>query len=150
LCSGLGFISAFYFALLGAGHGQYLVALLAFLIAGALLGFLPFNFPTATAFLGDSGRHLIGYLLAVLAILPHFYTTEHAKKFAVLSPLLVLAIPLADLVWVVFWRWKIGRPFYLGDTNHFSHQLVKRGWSRTGAVLFLWLLNAVVGAGAFR
>ena len=55
-------------------HGQYLVGLLAFLTCGALLGFLPHNFPNARAFLGDAGSHLVGYLLAVLAILPHFYT----------------------------------------------------------------------------
>jgi UDP-GlcNAc:undecaprenyl-phosphate GlcNAc-1-phosphate transferase len=149
LCAGLGIIAAWYFGLITAINGQYLVATTAFLITGALAGFLPFNFPKASAFLGDAGSHLVGYLLAVLAILPHFYTIRHPQKFAVLTPLLVLGVPLADLAWVVLLRWKLGRPFYLGDTNHLSHRLVRRGWGRTQAVLLIWLLAAALGAVAF-
>jgi UDP-GlcNAc:undecaprenyl-phosphate GlcNAc-1-phosphate transferase len=90
--------------------------------------------------LGDSGSHLVGYLLAVLAILPHFHTASHPRPGAVLIPLLVLAVPLADLVWVVWLRWRIGQPFYQGDTNHLSHRLVRRGLTRTQAVLVVWLV----------
>ena len=145
LCAGLGAIGAWCFALIAAADGQYLVALIAFLTVGALLGFLPYNFPRARAFLGDSGSHLVGYLLAVLAILPHFYTPRHPRKWAVLIPLLVLAIPLADLVWVVLLRWRIGQPFYVGDTNHLSHRLVRRGLTRTQAVLVIWAVAAALG-----
>src|SRR5207302_6666765 len=101
LCAGLGAIGAWYFAIIAAADGQYLVALIAFLTFGALLGFLPYNFPRAWAFLGDAGSHLIGYLLAVLAILPHFYNPRHQRPLAVLTPLLVLAVPLLDMGWVV-------------------------------------------------
>jgi UDP-GlcNAc:undecaprenyl-phosphate/decaprenyl-phosphate GlcNAc-1-phosphate transferase len=145
LCAGLGAIGAWYFAIITAADGQYLVALIAFLTFGALLGFLPYNFPKARAFLGDSGSHLVGYLLAVLAILPHFYTVRHPRKLAVLIPLLVLAVPLIDLVWVVLLRWRIGQPFYQGDTNHLSHRLVRSGLSPTRAVLLIWLLAALLG-----
>jgi UDP-GlcNAc:undecaprenyl-phosphate GlcNAc-1-phosphate transferase len=146
LCAGLGLIGAWYFGLISAINGQYLVATTAFLVTGALAGFLPYNFPNAAAFLGDAGSHLVGYLLAVLAILPHFYTVRHPQRFAVLTPLLVLGVPLADLVWVVILRWKMGRPFYVGDNNHLSHRLTRRGWSRTRAVLLIWLLAAALGA----
>jgi UDP-GlcNAc:undecaprenyl-phosphate GlcNAc-1-phosphate transferase len=146
LCAGLGAISALGFALAAAGAGQYLVALIAFLACGALLGFLPYNFPRAQAFLGDSGSHLVGYLLAILAILPHFYTPHHPRALAVLSPLLILAVPLGDLVWVVLLRWRLGQPFYVGDTNHLSHRLTRRGLSRTNAVLVIWLLAALLGS----
>jgi UDP-GlcNAc:undecaprenyl-phosphate GlcNAc-1-phosphate transferase len=138
LCAGLGAIGACQFALIAAAGSQYLVALIAFLTFGALLGFLPYNFPRASAFLGDAGSHLVGYLLAVLAILPHFYTVHHPRRWAVLIPLLVLAIPLVDLVWVVVLRWHNGQPFYQGDTNHLSHRLVHRGFTRTQAVLVIW------------
>jgi UDP-GlcNAc:undecaprenyl-phosphate GlcNAc-1-phosphate transferase len=144
LCAGLGAIGAYNFALLAAADGQYLVALVAFLTCGALLGFLPYNFPRARAFLGDSGSHLVGYLLAVLAILPHFYTVRHPRRWAVLIPLLVLAIPLGDLVWVVLLRWRLGQPFYQGDTNHLSHRLVRRGLTPTQAVLLIWLIAAAL------
>jgi UDP-GlcNAc:undecaprenyl-phosphate GlcNAc-1-phosphate transferase len=145
LCAGLGVIGAWQFGLIAAVDGEYLVALIAFLTGGALLGFLPYNFPRATAFLGDAGSHLVGYLLAILAILPHFYSKLNPHPLAVLSPLLVLAIPLADLAWVVMIRTQAGRPFWLGDTNHLSHRLVRAGLSRTQAVLLIWLLAVTIG-----
>jgi UDP-GlcNAc:undecaprenyl-phosphate GlcNAc-1-phosphate transferase len=145
LCAGVGFICAWCFALSAAAAGQYLVATLAFVMAGALLGFVPYNFPKATAFLGDAGSHLVGFMLAVLAILPHFYTQQNPKPLAVLSPLLILAVPLADLVWVVLLRWRMGKPFYVGDNNHFSHQLTRRGISTVRAVILIWFLTALTG-----
>lgn len=149
LCAGLGAIGAACFGLIAAHAGQYLVATMAFLIAGALLGFLPYNFPKASAFLGDSGSHLVGYLVAVLGILPHFYTRKHPREWAVLTPLLALGVPLGDLVWVVLLRWRMGKPFYIGDTNHLSHRLVRRGFSARSAVILIWLAAAVMGGLAF-
>lgn len=151
LCSGLGAIGALYFGLTAASAPipQYLVALIAFLVSGALIGFLPYNFPRARSFLGDSGSHLVGYLLAVLAILPHFYTSRNPRVFAVLTPLLILAVPLGDLVWVVILRWRLGKPFYVGDNNHLSHRLVQAGLGRAQAVLIIWSLAVIFGALAF-
>jgi UDP-GlcNAc:undecaprenyl-phosphate GlcNAc-1-phosphate transferase len=151
LCGGLGAIGAFYFGLTAATAPvpQYLVALIAFLTCGALAGFLPYNFPRAQSFLGDSGSHLVGYLLAVLAILPHFYTPKTGHTLAVLTPLLILAVPLGDLVWVVILRWRMGKPFYVGDNNHLSHRLVRLGLSRTRAVLVIWVIAIAIGALAF-
>src|SRR5688572_3439256 len=146
LCAGLGAIGAGLLAITAASHGQYLVALIAFLTCGALLGFLPHNFPRATAFLGDSGSHLVGYLLAVLAILPHFYSETNPRPWAVITPLLVLAVPLADLAWVVVLRWRLGKPFYLGDTNHLSHRLVRAGLKPTVAVVLIWMAAALIGS----
>ena len=146
LCTGLGIIGAWACGWGAAVQGQYLVATLAFVTCGALLGFLPYNFPKASAFLGDAGSHLIGYLLAVLAILPNFYSTGTQSRWAVVSPLVILAMPLVDMVWVVLLRTKIGQPFWIGDTNHISHRLVRRGWSKTGAVVLIWLMAAVCAA----
>jgi UDP-GlcNAc:undecaprenyl-phosphate GlcNAc-1-phosphate transferase len=148
LCAGLGAIGAFFFALIAAAHGEYLVAITGFLMCGALIGFLPWNFPHARAFLGDAGSHLVGYLLAVMAILPHFYTKQNPRHLAVLSPLLVLAVPLLDLAQVTLFRTLNGKPFWIGDTNHVSHRLVARGISRRETVLLLWLLAVILGAPA--
>jgi UDP-GlcNAc:undecaprenyl-phosphate GlcNAc-1-phosphate transferase len=145
LCAGVGAIGAFIFALIAAAHGEYLVAITGFLMCGALVGFLPWNFPNAHAFLGDAGSHLVGYLLAVMAILPHFYTKQEPHRFAVLAPLFVLAIPLLDLAQVSFFRTLNKKPFWIGDTNHLSHRLTRAGMSRTRAVLILWLAAAVIG-----
>ena len=146
LCAGLGVIGAALFGIAAARTDDYLVASFAFLVSGSLSGFLPWNYPRARAFLGDSGSHLTGYLLAVLAILPHFYSAKHPHRLAVFSPLLILAVPLADLLWVVVLRAKAGRPFYLGDTNHLSHRLVRRGLSPVRAVALIWAVAAALGA----
>ncbi len=149
LCAGLGAIGAFIFALIAAADGEYLVAITGFLMCGALVGFLPWNFPNARAFLGDAGSHLVGYLLAVMAILPHFYTRQNPHPLAVLAPLFVLAIPLIDLAQVVLLRTLNKKPFWIGDTNHLSHRLVRAGFSKTRAVLMFWLAAAIVGCVAF-
>ena len=145
LCAGLGAIGAWKFAAVAGAEGEYLVAIVALLTCGALVGFLPYNFPNARAFLGDAGSHLVGYLLAVLAILPHFYTRHNPHPLAVLTPLFVLAVPLLDLAQVVAYRTLHRQPFWIGDTNHLSHRLVRAGLSRTQAVLILWLSAIVIG-----
>lgn len=149
LCGGLGAIAAAWIAFHAGREGQYLVASLALLVLGALLGFLPFNFPRASVFLGDAGSHLVGFLLAVLSILPHFYSPQHLNpsRWAVLSPLLILAVPLADLASVVWIRSRQRRPFWIGDNNHFSHRLVRAGLTRIQAVLLLWAAAAIAGVG---
>ena len=149
LCAGVGAIAAAWTAAIAAIHGQYLVALIALAIGGALLGFLPYNFPKASSFLGDAGSHLVGFLLAVLAVLPHFYSETNPQPLAVISPLLILGVPLIDLVWVVIIRWRIGQPFWIGDNNHMSHRLNKRGFTRPVSVMILWGLGIVLGGIAF-
>lgn len=146
LCAGLGAIAALLFAIIAASHGQYLVAITGFLMCGSLAGFLPWNFPNARSFLGDAGSHLVGYLLAVMAILPHFYNQQHQRPLAVLAPLFILAIPLLDLTQVTMVRVLNKKPFWLGDTNHLSHRLTRAGLSRTKTVLLLWLLATLIGA----
>ncbi len=148
LCAGLGTIGAAAFGATAALHGQYLVALLALMAAGALAGFLPYNYPKASAFLGDSGSHLTGFLLAVLAILPHFYTAQNPRPLAVLAPLLVLIVPLGDMVCVMWIRWRAGKPVWVGDTNHLSHRLVRCGLGKPQAVAAILGLHAAAGAAA--
>ncbi|HZI31665.1 MAG TPA: MraY family glycosyltransferase, partial [Candidatus Binatia bacterium] len=148
LCAGIGAIGSFLFAVMAAANGEYLVAITGFLMCGALVGFLPWNFPHARSFLGDAGSHLVGYLLAVMAVLPHFYTRQNPRPLAVLAPLLVLAVPLLDLTQVSLFRTLNRKPFWIGDTNHLSHRLTQLGLSRTKAVLVLWLAAAIVGATA--
>lgn len=149
LCGGVGAIAAGWTAAIAAVHGQFLVALTALAIGGSLTGFLPFNFPRASSFLGDAGSHLVGFLLAVLAVLPHFYSETNPRPLAVVSPLLILGVPLLDLAWVVIIRWRLGKPFWIGDNNHLSHRLNRRGFSRPAAVLILWALGLVLGGIAF-
>ena len=145
LCAGLTIIAALFFGLSASLRGDYLVAALAFFCGGAFLGFLPYNFPKARAFLGDSGSHLAGFIVSLLAILPHYYSAKHPVGLAVLTPVFVLAIPLVDLASVVLIRLGRGQPFYVGDNNHLSHRLARRGLTTTQAVALIWALAVATG-----
>ncbi len=143
LCAGLAAIASGFMGVIFAGAAEPFVAVLCFATSGAALGFLPYNFPRASAFLGDSGSHLLGFLLATLPL----NAGIGARRFPeCLVPFVVLAVPLVDLVAVMILRWRAGQPVYVGDTNHLSHRLVGRGLSRTMAVLLLWAAGAVAGA----
>jgi UDP-GlcNAc:undecaprenyl-phosphate/decaprenyl-phosphate GlcNAc-1-phosphate transferase len=150
LCAGLGLVGAGLFAAVAGHHGQYLVASFALLVAGALAGYLPYNYPRASVFLGDAGSHLVGYLMAVLAILPHFYSRKlgDPRPLAVLSPLVILAVPILDTAAVLVTRTLAGRPFWVGDTNHLSHRLVRAGLGKPAAVAALWGLAILIGLAA--
>ena len=146
LCPGLGVICGWFFAWHAGLEGQYLVASLAFLFSGALFGFIPFNFPKGCVFLGDGGSHLVGFLLSVLAVLPDFYSEGSPYKWLIITPILVLFIPLADLISVIVIRFRLSQPVWVGDNNHFSHRLVRTGQPKTTAVLLLLLVSAAMGA----
>lgn len=135
-----------------AGHlsGQYLVPSFGFLVAGSITGFLPYNFPKGRVFLGDSGSHLIGYFVAVTTILATYYSGQISNhKWAVISPLLFVSIPVIDLVQVVVYRLIHGKPVWIGDTNHLTHRLAKTALNKPGAVLLLWVLALAIACVPF-
>jgi UDP-GlcNAc:undecaprenyl-phosphate GlcNAc-1-phosphate transferase len=114
---------------------------------------LVFNFAPASIFMGDSGSLLVGLVLGVLTIRTTYLPAGDqsnlgARWYALLAPLVVLAVPLYDLVVVSFIRIKAGRSPFVGDTNHFSHRLVARGMSRRTAVLCIYLITAATSLAA--
>ena len=153
LCAGLAGISATAVAIYSVTSGQYRIASLSFLVVGALIGFLPFNFPKAKAFLGNSGSHLTGYLVAILAILSFFDVRRGGiypqGEVIFLAPLLIMGVVFLDLIWVVFYRLTRKKPVHVGDTNHLSHQLVRRGFTECQAVILLWLVHGLLVVGSF-
>lgn len=144
LATGVALIAAIIFGIAATLAGQIFVPTCCWLLAGALLGFLPFNFHPASIFLGDAGSTVIGFLLAVFTILTTFADpTQGAHPFAVFAPLLVMAVPLYDTTSVFFLRWRSGVPIWTGDRRHFSHRLVRRGMSIPRAVAIIWLATLV-------
>ena len=148
LCAGVGLVCSLLFGFIAALQDQYFVCVLALALAGALLGFLPHNFKPASVFLGDAGSHFIGYMLAVLPILGTFYRAGESTYLPVLIPLLVLAVPLFDLVMVMWIRLRRGLPVYVGDVNHISHRLVRLGLPQSWAVALIYLITLTLGLGA--
>jgi UDP-GlcNAc:undecaprenyl-phosphate GlcNAc-1-phosphate transferase len=149
LAGGIAAIAAFFFLCTAAFRGQYFVAVLAAVTCGAACGFLLHNRPPASIFMGDSGSHFLGYLLAVLGALTTFYLPgESLTPAPILMPLLILGLPIFDAAAVVLLRLRQGRPIYVGDNTHISHRFAWLGLSRPKAVLLACLLALTSGSGA--
>ncbi|HEY4428741.1 MAG TPA: MraY family glycosyltransferase [Solirubrobacteraceae bacterium] len=129
--------------------GREQPGVLAAITAGAALGFLIFNFPPASSFMGDCGAQLLGLLMGVI-------TVEAAvKTTAVVSfvlPLILLAVPFLDTTFVVLKRLKYKQPVYRPDSEHFHHRMARIGFSsrRTITFLYAWTLMLAGVALALR
>lgn len=129
--------------------GQVFVGGLALVFTGTLLGFLVFNFPPAKIFAGDAGSLVIGFFLALLSIRTTYYhQAQSGQWYPVFIPLIVMAVPLYDFISVTALRIKQGKSPFIGDTQHFSHRLKKRGLTDTQTVLSLYLATLCTGLGA--
>ena len=127
---------------------QYFIAALGAAGVGSGLGFWFFNHTPASIFMGDSGSHFLGYMLAVLSASVTYYMPEvSSTRLTFLIPLFILAIPLFDTFTVVLIRLYYHKPIYIGDHNHISHRFVKMGMSRKHAVMTVHLLTLALGLG---
>ncbi|MFA5239289.1 MAG: MraY family glycosyltransferase [Phycisphaerae bacterium] len=132
-----------------AESGQVFVGGLALVFTGTLLGFLVFNFPPAKIFAGDAGSLVIGFFLALLSLRTTYYHQAQADQwYPVFIPLIVMAVPLYDFISVTTLRIKQGKSPFVGDTQHFSHRLKKRGLTDTQTVLTLYTATLCTGLGA--
>jgi UDP-GlcNAc:undecaprenyl-phosphate/decaprenyl-phosphate GlcNAc-1-phosphate transferase len=133
LSSGVAFIAAVTLGIISlttqVGGGQPLVAVLCFVLAGALLGFLRWNFHPATIFTGTSGVQFVGFTLAVLAILG-------TAKVAV--AILVLGVPIIDTFWIIVRRISQGGSPFTPDRSHIHHRLLDLGLSHRQTVLAIY------------
>ncbi len=128
---------AFVVALLG---GNVLVTVMAIALAGAILGFLRFNFNPATIFLGDSGSLFIGFILSAVAL-------EGAQKaptiVAVAIPIVSFGLPILETSLSILRRLISGRPVFTADREHIHHKLLQRGLSHKEAVIVLYGVSAI-------
>ncbi len=145
LSSGIALIAAATLGLISlttavGPFGQPFIAVLCFVLAGALLGFLRWNFHPATVFLGTSGVMFIGYTLAVLSILG-------TAKVAV--ALLVLGVPIIDTFWIIVRRLANRRSPFTPDRGHVHHRLLDLGLSHTLTVVLIYAITAALAALTF-
>jgi UDP-GlcNAc:undecaprenyl-phosphate GlcNAc-1-phosphate transferase len=110
-------------------------------LAGACVGFLPYNFPRARIFLGDAGSLFLGYSLGASAVLA---LEGGPQGWGQLGPVLVLAYPAFDMIFVVVTRLRDGRKVYLGGRDHTNHRLASVLKCQKRTVLLLWLSGAVL------
>jgi UDP-GlcNAc:undecaprenyl-phosphate GlcNAc-1-phosphate transferase len=148
LSAGVAAIASLLFFFAAALTRQYFVALVLIALAGSTVGFLRYNFPPASIFMGDAGSMFLGYSLACLTVVATFYGEGSRTFFPVILPLVVLAIPLYELITVSWIRWRKGLPLFRASKDHFSFRLVNLGMTPRGAVLFIYLLTFCIGIGA--
>lgn len=139
LASGIGAIAALilFFLSLASFVNQPATAMLAIVLFGSSLGFLPYNFNPAKIFLGDSGSMLIGFLLAIIAVIS-------GGKLATAG--LVLGIPILDAAWVILRRLTSGQSPFIGDRKHLHHRLLDAGLGQKQTVILYWTCSALFGA----
>ena len=114
---------------------NYLLALALVPMAGALLGFLPYNFNPASIFLGDSGSLMIGFLLGSSSVL---LSQKSATLLGMMAPVMVLALPLLDVVLSIARRFLRGKPIFSADRGHIHHRLLDLGFPPGHAALLLY------------
>lgn len=151
LCAGTALIVALMLAvsLAGGAASERAFPEVTFLslLAGSVAGFLVFNFPPASIFMGDSGALLLGFSLATLTLGREGVRGSRSDVLSIIAaPLFVLLIPIFDTTLVTVSRLLSGRSPAMGGRDHSSHRLVAIGLSERTAVLVLWSLSAVGGA----
>jgi UDP-GlcNAc:undecaprenyl-phosphate GlcNAc-1-phosphate transferase len=137
LSSGIGAIISATLTIICWQAGQWIGVVIGLALFGALIGYLPYNFPPARIFLGDTGSLLIGYALALIALEGY----RKAAFLAFLVPMLALAIPLLDTSLSILRRLRSGRGVFSPDRLHMHHRLLYREGSHRSAVLMLYFLT---------
>lgn len=146
LSSGISVISAVSLMIIFVLNGSSMVSvILITALAGALVGFLPFNFAPAKTFIGDTGSNFLGFALAIISILGSAKTYTAA---VIVLPLIVLGLPIFDTMMAIIRRIIKGKSLkavFKADKGHLHHRIVARGFSQKQAVLILYGISAIFG-----
>jgi UDP-GlcNAc:undecaprenyl-phosphate/decaprenyl-phosphate GlcNAc-1-phosphate transferase len=145
LASGVALFAALVMMVVSLMLGHPLITLVAVVLCGSLVGFLPFNFNPASIFLGDSGSLFMGFTLAALSVQG---TQKASTAVAVAIPLIAFGVPVADTGFSIIRRLIGGKPLFKGDREHIHHMLVAQGWSQRRVTLALYAVCALFGLAA--
>ena len=142
LAGGVAFISLVTVFIAAAANGYPLMMLASAALAGAVLGFLRYNFNPATIFMGDTGSMFLGFVLATTAIRTSLKPTA---AVALIVPIVALGVPIADTLLAMTRRAMRGAPLFQADRDHIHHRLLARGLSQRQTVLVLYAASAGLG-----
>ncbi len=148
LAGGISFIAAIMLILTFVANGQMPEATLTGVFAGAILAFLIFNYYPASIFMGDCGSMFLGFMLGGVSLLSEYGRTRNITA-VLMTPVLILLIPIFDTCLVTFTRKFSGSPISHGGRDHTSHRLVALGMSESRAVLTLYCIAAISGIFTF-
>ncbi len=141
LASGAALFALTTMFVVAIANGRFGAALVTLILAGAMLGFLYFNFHPATIFLGDSGSLFVGFMLAGIGALS---AQKSPTVIAVAIPVVSLGLPVLDTLIAVSRRFLRRQPIFAADRGHIHHRLLGRGYSPRGVVLALYAVCAVL------
>lgn len=146
LSAGISVISAMSLLVIFVLNGSPTVSIILITaLAGALVGFLPFNFSPAKTFLGDTGSNFLGFSLSIISILGFAKTYTIA---VIVLPLIVLGLPIFDTLMAIIRRIIKGKSIkaiFKADKGHLHHRIVAKGFSQKQAVLILYGISATFG-----
>jgi UDP-GlcNAc:undecaprenyl-phosphate/decaprenyl-phosphate GlcNAc-1-phosphate transferase len=126
--------------------GAIFIGLLMAIIAGAICGFLLFNFNPARIFMGDSGSYLLGYVLATTVLVGS--TQKASTAVSLLVPCLALGVPIFDTLFTIVRRFLERRPIFSPDRGHIHHRLINMGLTHRRAVLILYGVSLALSGAA--
>lgn len=142
LAAGISSISSISLFLVSVISGRGDAALLTAALAGATLGFLPYNFNPAKIFMGDTGAMFLGFVLGVISIQG---TLKSYTAISIAIPLLVLGLPLFDTVFAIIRRALNGKHIMEADRGHLHHRLIDAGLSHKQSVVVMYTVSAALG-----
>ena len=143
LSAGVGIISAAFLCVVAILNGDQTIAFMLAALMGSLLGFLRYNWRPASIYMGDSGAMFIGLMLGALSMIGK-YTEGHSVSL--LTPVLILGMPIFDTLFVMYIRFLRGLPVFLGSPDHMAIRLRHWGLSVTQVVVISYLGAALLGA----
>lgn len=142
LAAGISAISALSIAYVSYIHGWYVPTMAMMALAGACVGFLPFNFHPAKTFMGDGGSQLLGFAIASLSILG---TVKSATLVVVVIPALVLGLPILDTLMAIIRRTIRHQSIGTADKEHLHHRILRAGFGQRRAVLLMYSVSGIMG-----
>lgn len=145
VAAGSAFFSATAIFIMSVTLGHPAIGLVTAALAGSLLGFLPFNFPPARAFLGDSGSLVIGFLLAGLAVEG---STKGPTLVAIAVPVVAFGVPVFDTTITLIRRVVRGRPVFEADREHLHHRMARAGLSPRQVAGLVYVTSAAFALAA--
>ena len=138
LAGGLSFISAMTFAATAIILGQPPSLLFSLITAGVVLAFLFYNRYPAKVFMGDSGANFLGFILSIIALDGAF---KGATILSLMIPILALAVPIFDNIFVIFKRFSEGKPIYQADRSQIHYRLQEKGLNTNQIVRFISIIS---------
>jgi UDP-GlcNAc:undecaprenyl-phosphate GlcNAc-1-phosphate transferase len=144
LSGGVSTISALTLAYVAFINGRIDIAIITLIIAGACLGFLPYNFNPARIFMGDTGALFLGFILSAISIEG---TIKSATAITFFAPVLALGLPIFDTFFSIVRRTANGKHPFEADKGHLHHRILSMGFGQKRTVLMLYLINTLLGLG---